>query len=535
VASLPVDPGESFVTEYRTEIPGKAGPAFREFTSRRPVTSLLAITRYVLLSPRRFFDWLPPDGALRPPVLYFSICWLVGSLLEVLSTAPFLEEPASLAVLIFLLALLPILLFVFVPLQHTLLFFLAEDEQHGMGTTLRISCYAAGAIALIAWIPLVDLLVVPHLAYVLIYGLKKGHGVPVARALLPSLLLAGLFCIPVASGIIFEYRAVQEVTQEPPLSYAYFPPPERSADLPPGVTGVVALLDSSENQEKVAKLRDASYADKAPSYAGGAMVGILTADQEGQPKGVSGYAHGSPGGSASEETLRVDAEHPGKEIQGTYYISYDAEEHRVTTPGDSHTKPSHMLEFHQFFNFGPGSYTLNLRQVGKEPKKIAVTTYSGPVSATGQATFHVPYRVARPENRLRLKIRPGLPLDELRLEIDRDGDGTYEESWMPEVTVVGKRVHDWEPPVTTAHVKEVPSAGERLMLYLEAKDYSDSEKVPPSGVGITYYWINDSGPRIYMKPVPVEPGDDISYWSMDLNGNLEWRREGGVSVKPLPD
>jgi hypothetical protein len=143
--------------------------------------------------------------------------------------------------------------------------------------------------------------------------------------------------------------------------------------------------------------------------------------------------------------------------------------------------------------------------------------------------------VARPGNRLRLKIRPGLPLDELRLEIDRDGDGTYEESWMPEVTVVGKRVHDWEPPVTTAHVKEVPSAGERLMLYLEAKDYSDSEKVPPSGVGITYYWINDSGPRIYMKPVPVEPGDDISYWSMDLNGNLEWRREGGVSVKPLPD
>jgi hypothetical protein len=523
------------VSKDRTRTPGETIPAFREFTTRKPLASLLAVTRYVLFSPRRFFGWLPPDGELRPPVLYFLICWPVGSVLEVLSTAPFLEEPTSVVLLIALLSQLPILFFVCLLIQHTLLFFLAEDEQYGMGTTLRVSCYAAGAIALIAWIPLVDLLVVPHLAYVLITGLKKAHNVSISRALLPSLLLAGLFCVPVASGIIFEYRTVQEVTQEPPLSYAYFPPPETSADLPPGVTGAVALLDSSENQEKVAKLRDASYADEAPSYAGGAMVGILTADQEGQPRGVSGYAHGSPGGSASEQTLRVDAEHPGKEIQGTYYISYQAEEHRVTTPGDSHTKPSHMLEFHQFFNFGPGSYTLNLRQVGKEPKKIAVTTYSGPVSATGQATFHVPYRVARPGNKLRLKIRPGLPLDELRLEIDRDGDGTYEESWMPEVTVVGKRVHDWEPPVTTANVEKVPSMNDQLMLSLETEDHSDSEKVPPSGVGITYYWINDSGPRIYLKPVPVEQGNHISYWSIDRNGNLEWRRLGDVMKEPKSD
>ena len=70
------------------------------------------------------------------------------------------------------------------------------------------------------------------------------------------------------------------------------------------------------------------------------------------------------------------------------------------------------------------------------------------------------------------------------------------------------------------------------MLFLEAKDYSDSEKVPPSGVGITYYWINDSGPRIYMDPVPVELGDTITYWSLDRNGNLEWRQGGDVSKKP---
>jgi hypothetical protein len=217
---------------YNKDI-GVMDPAFREFTIHKPVASLLAITRYVLFSPRRFFDWLPPGGALWPPVLYFLICWLLGSVLEVISTAPFLKEPASVALLIALLAQLPLLFFVCLLIQHTLLFFLADDEQYGMGTTLRISSYAAGAMALIAWIPLVDLLVVPHLAYVLIIGLTKAHNVSVARALLPSLLLAGLFCIPVASGIIFEYRAVQEVTQEPALSGSYFLPSAGEVRGPP--------------------------------------------------------------------------------------------------------------------------------------------------------------------------------------------------------------------------------------------------------------------------------------------------------------
>src|SRR5215212_6549360 len=108
---------------YRTKILGETGPAFREFTTSKPVASLLAITRYVLLSPRRFFDWLPPDRALRPPVLYFLICCLIGSVLEVASTAPFLEEPVSVVLLIALLAQLPILFFILLPIQHTLFFF----------------------------------------------------------------------------------------------------------------------------------------------------------------------------------------------------------------------------------------------------------------------------------------------------------------------------------------------------------------------------------------------------------------------------
>jgi hypothetical protein len=520
------------LVETRTRIPEHPRPAFEEFTIGKPVSSLLAVTRGVLFTPRKFFGRLPPDGAIWPPVLYFLICYLTGSVLEVVSSAAFLEGSASLGLLLSVLTPWPILMFLVVPAQHTLLFFLSDDERHGMGTTLRISCYAVGAVALIVWIPLVDLLVVLHLTYILISGFRKGHGVTYARALVPSLLLAGLLCVPVISGVILEYRAVQEVTQEPPLSYAYFPPPERSADLPPGVTGAVALLDSSENQEKVARLRDASYADMVPSYERGMMVTVFTADQE-EPRGVVGYAHGSPAGSPNE-TMGIDAEHQGEDRAGTDHISYYADERESTTPHDRDTKTERMKVLFQSFDLSRGSYTLNLRQIGKEPRSIEVTTYFGTVSASGRATFYVAYRLARPGDRFRLKIRSDCPLDDLRLEVDRGGDGTYDESWMPEVTIVGTGVNDWTPPVTKAHIEGDPSTGDHLMLSFEAEDYSDSEKVPPSAVGITYYWINDSGPRIYMKPIPVEPGDTISYWSLDRNGNIEWRRSGDVQKKLAP-
>lgn len=448
-----------------------------------------------------------------------------------ISTAPFLEEPAALALLILLLAPLPVLFFVLLPVQHVILSFLAEDERYGTLTTLRISCYAAGAIALIAWIPLVDLLVVPHLAYVQITGLKRVHGVSVARALPPGLLLAALFCIPVTSGIIFEYRAVQEVTQEPSLARFYFPPPEKSVDLPPGITGVVALLDGSEDQKRVEKLRDASYADEVPSSRGGAMVTILTADPAGRSRGVSGYVHGSTSGSASE-TMRIGSEHPEIDREGTDHISYYASEHDSISPKGYYENPIKQQVLIQYFTVADGSYTLNLEQEGKEPRTISVTTYNDADTPSGEASFHVPYRVARPGDRLRLKIKPDVPLEELRLEIDRNQDGTYEESWMPEATIVGEGVNDDAPPVTTASVEKVPSLGNQLTLFLEAEDYSESKEVPPSGIGVIYYWINDSGPRIYMDPVPVETGDVITYWSVDRAGNGEWRRTSDVLERP---
>ena len=66
---------------------GREATDATEFTLDRPFASLLSITRDVLLSPHRFFDELPPDGPLWPPMLYFLICYLATTLISLVATA----------------------------------------------------------------------------------------------------------------------------------------------------------------------------------------------------------------------------------------------------------------------------------------------------------------------------------------------------------------------------------------------------------------------------------------------------------------
>jgi len=62
---------------------GDTSPAFEEFAPRRPFTSLFSTTRDVLLSPRRCFSVMPPDGPARWPVTYLLACYLISALLTI--------------------------------------------------------------------------------------------------------------------------------------------------------------------------------------------------------------------------------------------------------------------------------------------------------------------------------------------------------------------------------------------------------------------------------------------------------------------
>ena len=182
-----------------------------EFTLERPLASLLATTRDVLLSPRRFFDELPPDGPLWPPVLYFLICYLATSVISFVATASLFAVPATFAVInpSEAGATTSGLLFASVPLQHAIVFLIAGRDQRGLRATLRLSCYAVGAPVALGWIPIVGILAALYCLYIYTIALKRVHGISTRRTLGAILIPLVLSLVLAAFGILLFYRATQ--------------------------------------------------------------------------------------------------------------------------------------------------------------------------------------------------------------------------------------------------------------------------------------------------------------------------------------
>ena len=519
-----------------------------EFGTDRPFWSLLSTTRNVLLSPRRFFDELPPDGPLGTPVLYFLICYALNTAINLVVGLATVAVPMGLAmaagsqdarpatVVIVVLALvlvalvlLPllsvVLFFVSVLIQHLIIRLLAGRNQRGLPATLRVSCYSVGAPVAVSWVPLVNLVVAFYCFYLFTTGLRRVHRISTVKALAAILIAAALFLVPVVVGGVYAYNLVQ-AAREAPVSY-YFPEPEAAEKLPPGVVGAASLMDGREDQARVRELRDGSYSDEPPSETYHTEVSIGSADAKGYPRGVRGFAREAGGG-----VVKIAPDDPKESTPDTENILYYTSEEKVSSPPDFYKTPVVQQALHQEFMLrGGGPYTIELEQVGKEPRTITVSLFSDPETQKGTAYFHVPYRVSEPEDRFKIEVSPGTPLDDLRLQIDRGGDGTYEQSWMPEASILGEAAQDRASPVTEATLKEDPKR-ERPLLVLDATDRGSPDAgVPPSGIGITYYWVNDSGVRIYTGPVPVEAGDEVTYWSIDRAANLEWRRTVDVGAR----
>ncbi len=287
---------------------------FEEFRIDRPFSSLLSTTRDVLLSPRRFFDGMPPDGPLGAPVLYFVICFAVTTAINLIASLAVFAVPVVLALsagssearpaifvaLVFALGFLivvPILsavvFFVSIPLQHAFVRLVAGRNQRGLPATLRVSCYSVGAPLAVAWIPLVGFLAVFYCLYLYTAGLKRVHGISTGRTLAAILILAALSLILAAGGIVYGYNLVRAAT-ELPISY-YFPEPKTSVNLPPGVVGAAALIDGNEDQARARRLRDAFYSDEPSPGRYHTEISIGIAGPRGYFSGVCGAAKESDG------------------------------------------------------------------------------------------------------------------------------------------------------------------------------------------------------------------------------------------------
>jgi hypothetical protein len=535
--------------EVATSVSGEAAQVFAEFVPGRPVRSLLSTSRDVLLSPRRFFDWLPPDGPSGPPALYFLLCYLATTFVNALAALPVLAVPMIVFVtaspseawpfvmmmLVFFFAIvvvLPILtiamFFVGVALQHVFVLLAAGRNQQGLRATLRVSCYSIGATVLLVWIPIVGILVVPYSWYLYTTGLRRVHGISTVRALIAVLIPTSLVLALMAVGTFYGYKTLRESLDEP-TSY-YFPAPEAQGDLPPGVIGAVALMDGNEDQELVRRMKSGGDDTWSPVAEGGhTVVTVANAGAEEQPGGVTGFALNEDG-----DKVRIDPEHLTRDHRGgTQDILYYSDTATARSrPGYYDDRISQEMIYQSFSMDSDESYTIDLEQAGDDPRFISVRTFSGEGKIQDSyVLFYVPYRATEPGTRLKMEIEPRLPLNQDRLRIDRDGDGTHEEGWMPETAMAGPGTEDGSSPVTTPRLQDDPVREEPLLV-LDARDRGAPKwDAPPSGVAITYYWINDSGPRIYTKPLPVEEGDVVTYWSLDHAGNIEWRRTTDIRTR----
>jgi hypothetical protein len=209
------------------ENPGGRGAADAvEFTLERPFASLLTTTRDVLLSPRRFFDELAPDGPLWPPVLYFLICYLATTLISLVATAALFAVPAVFVAaanpsellfyfLVFVLlslaffVLVGVLFFASVPLQHAFVILIAGRDHRGLRATLRLSCYAVGAPVVLGWIPIVGLLAALYCFYLYTTALRRVHRISTRKTLGAILIPLAILIILAVFIYFLAYRAAQ--------------------------------------------------------------------------------------------------------------------------------------------------------------------------------------------------------------------------------------------------------------------------------------------------------------------------------------
>ena len=93
---------------------------------------------------------------------------------------------------------------------HAFIRLIVGRDQKGLPATLRVSCYAVGAPAAVAWIPLAGILAVFYCFYLHTIGLKRVHRISTSRSLGPILILATLLLVLAAIVAAYDYSVIRE-------------------------------------------------------------------------------------------------------------------------------------------------------------------------------------------------------------------------------------------------------------------------------------------------------------------------------------
>jgi hypothetical protein len=176
-----------------------------------------------------------------------------------------------------------------------------------------------------------------------------------------------------------------------------------------------------------------------------------------------------------------------------------------------------------FFLNEAGSYTGTLEVQQRDDLQIKVKTYEEG-KTTGQAIFYLNRLIGGelPQGaRVNLSFSSGGDLDTLRLQIDRDADGTPERQLAPHSVATGAQTSDQTPPSTTATTRVVesdrrgPQRPKEARVTLNAEDDAGG-----SGVGAIYYRLQgEQQLRLYESPFTVPINTAIFHGTVDKAGN----------------
>jgi pimeloyl-ACP methyl ester carboxylesterase len=166
-----------------------------------------------------------------------------------------------------------------------------------------------------------------------------------------------------------------------------------------------------------------------------------------------------------------------------------------------------------FFLNQNGNYVAQLTVTGTEPVILRMRSYAED-AMNGQAVFNVN---APADGRLQIAFNNGNDLAGLRLQIDTNADGLFDEMIPPDSYYTGSAASETIPPTTTISLDWAsPQVAE---VTLTANDQPDG-----TGVADTYYRIlGDSNPEltVYTNPFRMALGAELQFFSVDRVGNTE--------------
>jgi hypothetical protein len=198
-----------------------ARPSQSEFDPSDPLGSFVGVLRRVVLHPVDFFAGIPRREGLRNPLLFALICIVIGAVLNAivgligvqsgLQSNEGLLEPLGLssqsfagfvATIVFLVIIGIIALPVVAGIYQLLVGLVVGRENAGFGATFRVVAYAA-VVNLVAWIPILGLLLSLYSLYLQVVGLREVHETSTGRAILVLLLFLGAsILVGVLIGIV---------------------------------------------------------------------------------------------------------------------------------------------------------------------------------------------------------------------------------------------------------------------------------------------------------------------------------------------